>query len=61
MLKLFSILGVWFFGNASWILASVNFLWMLFKDTSLFSWWIVIASSVLFVISLVMFFYDLGK
>lgn len=36
--------GLWAFGNAAWILAVVNFLWMLFRGTTLFPWaWVIIA------------------
>lgn len=32
--------------NGSWILTIINLAWMLFKDTTLFSWWYPIASLV---------------
>lgn len=46
-------IGTWFFGNVAWILALVNFIWMLVKNTSLFSWYWVIGAVIGFVVSFV--------
>ncbi len=51
MKKIAGIFGAWLFGNATWILALVNFLWMLVKNHQLFSWWYVIGSAILFALS----------
>lgn len=48
-------IGSWFFGNATWILAVANFLWLLFKDNTLFSWWWIVGSAVAFIVSLALF------
>lgn len=40
-------------GHGAWILALVNFVWLLVKGTTLFSWWIPIGTAIAFVICLV--------
>ena len=54
LLLFFGVIGLWFFGNATWILAIINLAWMLFKDHQLFSWTWFIWSAVGFAVSGVM-------
>lgn len=42
----------WGFGQALWILPVVNFSWLLFKDKTLFSWWVVLWVGIAFIVSL---------
>ena len=56
MLTFIGLVGVWFFGNATWIAALVNFLWLLVKDQSLFSWWFVVGSAIAAVLSIIAVF-----
>lgn len=46
-------IGVWFFGNMTWILSALNLLWIFFKGGSLLSWWWVIGSAIGFLVSLI--------
>ena len=50
--KLIGFIGVWLFGNIACISALVNFIWLLVKDNSLFSWYWVLASVVATLLSL---------
>lgn len=44
---------LWLTGNASWILALVNILWLFFKGAPLMSWWIPGGCVATFVVLLV--------
>lgn len=53
ILKIISTLSIWFFANATWIGAIVNFLWLLVKDVQLFSWWYIFWFAFITLISIV--------
>ena len=53
---LFGAIGAVVFGNSVWVLALVNFVWLLVKNTALFSWWWVIGSIIGFLVSLAIYF-----
>jgi len=52
MIKI-SIVGALVFlsGHAIWILSGINFIWLLVRDVTLFSWWIPVYCFIVFVLS----------
>lgn len=50
-----SVVLMWLTGNVTWILVSINLLWMFFKGGALFAWWIPITTGVLFIVLLAAF------
>ncbi len=51
-----SIIPAWILGYLTPILGVSNFIWMLVKDETLFSWWWVLLSGVGFVVSVIFLF-----
>ena len=57
MKKLIGVFGgtftAWLTGNALWIAPLVNFVWLLFKDKTLFPWIWVLYIGIAFLVSLI--------